>query len=104
MEFKESGTDSGTFTKIVDTFIRSSSPFEVNISSRTKTAILQKADAGFGALSLVRAMTRSAYHSSHRALRTLPQVGIPPVPVSFCCLSDVQVGDIRLAEVSAAVL
>lgn len=45
MEFKESNTDYDNFTEIIDKFVRDRSPFEVNISGKSKTAILDVADA-----------------------------------------------------------
>ena len=60
MEFKELSTDSGKFTSIVETFIRNGAPFEVNISSDMKKAVLNQADAAsFAALSLVSSSTSS---------------------------------------------
>lgn len=44
-EFQDSSTDFEKLTKIVETFIRPSSPFEVNISWTTRSAILSMADA-----------------------------------------------------------
>ena len=58
MEFKESTADYEKFANIVDKFVRDRSPFEVNISGKTKTAILDVADgASFAELSAVSAAT-----------------------------------------------
>lgn len=54
MEFHESSADHEKFTKIIETFIRPNSPFEINISSKTRAAILDRADAtSFAGLKLV---------------------------------------------------
>ena len=45
MEFKGSGTDYRRFVEIVDKFVRDTSPFEVNISSKAKTTVLGVSDA-----------------------------------------------------------
>ena len=45
-EFQESSTDFETLTKIVETFIRPNSPFEVNISWKARNAILNLSDTG----------------------------------------------------------